>query len=77
MKMNISSIEKHQRSHSYTFEQKELERLALSKVAKELGLDLEQNNLEVESRIISNSNGINPTTYSCRILITETLDCKE
>lgn len=77
MKINISSIEKHQRSHSYTFEQKELERLALSKVAKELGLDLEQNNLEVESRIISNSNGINPTTYSCRILITETLDCKE
>ena len=77
MKMNISSIEKHQRSHSYTFEQKELERLALSQVAKELGLDLEQNNLEVESRIISNSNGINPTTYSCRILITETLDCKE
>ena len=77
MKMNISSIEKHQRSHSYTFEQKELERLALSQVAKELGLDLEQNNLEVESRITSNSNGINPTTYSCRILITETLDCKE
>lgn len=77
MKMNISSIEKHQRSHSYTFEQKELERLSLSKVAKELGLDLEQNNLEVESRIISNLNGINPTTYSCRILITETLDCKE
>lgn len=77
MKMNISSIEKHQRSHSYTFEQKELERLALSKVAKELGLDLQQNNLQVESRIISNSNGINPTTYSCRILITETLDCKE
>ena len=77
MKMNISSIEKHQRSHSYTFEQKELERLALSQVAKELGLDLEQNNLQVESRIISNSNGINPTTYSCRILITENLDCKE
>ena len=77
MKMNISSIEKHQRSHSYTFEQKELERLALSKVAKELGLDLQQNNLQVESRIISNSNGINPTRYSCRILITETLDCKE
>lgn len=77
MKMNISSIEKHQRSHSYTFEQKELERLALSQVAKELGLDLEQNNLQVESRIISNSNGINPTTYSCRVLITESLDCKE
>ena len=77
MKMNISSIEKHQRSHSYTFDQEELERLALSTVANELGLDLAKNNLKVEVSISSQSGGINPTTYSCRVLITESLDCKE
>ncbi|MEQ1369179.1 hypothetical protein ABLT80_08920 [Acinetobacter schindleri] len=77
MKMNISSIEKHQRSHSYNFGQKELEQLALATVAKELGLDLTQNNLKVEVSLSSHSGGINPTTYSCKVVITENLDCKE
>ena len=77
MKMNISSIEKHQRSHTYTFFQKELEQLALATVAKELGLDLTQNNLKVEVSLSSQSGGINPTTYSCKVLINENLDCKE
>jgi len=77
MKMNISSIEKHQRTHSYNFSQKELEQLALKTVAKELGLDLTQNNLKVEVSLSTQSGGINPTTYSCRVLITENLDCKE
>ncbi|WBX38968.1 hypothetical protein [Acinetobacter schindleri] len=77
MKMNISSIEKHQRSHSYNFGQNELEQLALATVAKELGLDLTQNNLKVEVSLSSQSGGINPTTYSCKVVITENLDCKE
>lgn len=77
MKMNISSIEKHQRSHSYNFGQKELEQLALATVAKELGLDLTQNNLKVEVSLSSHSDGINPRTYSCKVVITENLDCKE
>lgn len=76
MKMNISSIEKHQRAHAYTFCQKELEQLALKTIANELGLDLAQENLKVEVCLSSQSGGINPTTYSCRVLITENLDCK-
>ena len=77
MKMKISSIEQHKRTHSYNFEQRELEQLALEKVAHELGLDLKQSNLKAESKVISESNGINPTTYACRIQIIETLDCKD
>ncbi|TEU24694.1 hypothetical protein [Alkanindiges illinoisensis] len=77
MKMSISSVETHQRVHSYRFDQRELEQLALEKVAKELGFNLPQGNLKTESRIISNSSGINPTTYECRIQIVENLDCKE
>lgn len=77
MKMNISSVEKHQRNHIYRYRQKELERLALEKVAEELGLDLSKNNLKVDSRIIPNSSGINPTTYECEVSIIEDLDCKD
>ncbi|MBF9261020.1 hypothetical protein I0P11_07685 [Acinetobacter baumannii] len=75
--MNISSVESHKRTHWYRFSQKELERLALEKIAQELGLDLAQTHLSSESRIISNSGGINPTTYECEIKIVESLDCKD
>ena len=77
MKMNIASTETHKRQHRYRYKQKELERLAVEKVAEELGLDLSNNSLQVESRIISNSNSINPTTYECEVSITEILDCKD
>lgn len=77
MKMNISSTETHKRQHRYRYQQKELECLAVEKVAEELGLDLSNNSLKVESRIIPNSNGINPTTYECEVSITEILDCKD
>lgn len=77
MKMNISSIETHEREHRYRYEQKDLEQLAVEKVAQELGLDLSDKTLKVKSRIISNSHGINPTTYECEVLITEVLDCKD
>jgi len=77
MKMNISSVETHCRTHTYKFEQRELEQLALEKVAKELGLNLNQGCLKAESRIVPNSQGINPTLYECQIRILENLDCKE
>jgi len=77
MKMKISSIETHKRTHTYRFEQRELERLALEKVATELGLDLTHSCLKAESRIVPNSQGINPTLYECEIRIEESLDCKE
>ena len=77
MKMNISSTETHQRQHRYRYQQKELERLTVEKVAEDLGLDLSNKSLKVESRIISNSNSINPTTYECEVSITEILDCKD
>lgn len=77
MKMNISSKETHQRVHFYRFSQKELERLALEKIAVELGLDLESKAIQPEARVLSQSNGINPTTYECEIRIVEVLDCKE
>lgn len=38
--MKILSVEVHQRTHRYRFEQEDLERLATEKVAAELGLDL-------------------------------------
>ncbi|WP_180644449.1 hypothetical protein [Acinetobacter bereziniae] len=75
--MKIHSVEKHQRIHLYRFEQKDLERLALEKVAAQLGLDLSKKNLVVESRIITRSNGINPTIYECEVSIIENLDCKD
>lgn len=75
--MKILSVEVHQRTHRYRYKQKELESLAVEKVAEELGLDLSNNSLKVESRIISNSNGINPTTYECEVSITEILDRKD
>lgn len=75
--MKIHTVEKHQRRHLYRFEQKDLERLALETVATELGLDLFKKNLVVESRIISQSNGLNPTTYECEVSIIENLDCKD
>ncbi len=75
--MKISSVEKHQRNHFYRFEQKNLERLALERVAAELGLDLSKKNLVVESRIMTKSNGLNPTTYECEVSIIENLDCKD
>lgn len=77
MKMNISSNETHQRVHRYTFSQEELQRLALAKIASELGLDLDAVQISSESNLRSQSNGINPTTYSCHVTITESLDCKE
>ncbi|WP_336933312.1 hypothetical protein [Acinetobacter bereziniae] len=75
--MKIHTVEKHQRCHLYRFEQKDLERLALETVATELGLDLSKKNLVVESRIITQSNGLNPTTYECEVSIIENLDCKD
>ena len=42
MKMNISSKETHQRVHFYRFSQKELERLALEKIAVELNFSIAQ-----------------------------------
>lgn len=75
--MKIHSVEKHQRIHLYRFEQKDLERLALEKVAAQLGLYLSKKNLVVESRIITKSNGLNPTIYECEFSIIENLDCKD
>ncbi len=75
--MKISSVEVHHRTHHYRFEQKDLERLATEKVAAELELDLSKKNLKVNSRIVVNSGGINPTTYDCEVSITEDLDCKD
>lgn len=77
MKMNISSNETHQRVHRYIFSQDELQRLALAKIASELGLDLDAAQISSESNFRSQSNGINPTTYSCHVTITESLDCKD
>ena len=77
MKMDISSKETHERVHFYRFSQKELEKLALEKVASELGLKLESFFISSESTIVPQDNGINPRTYECRIRIVETLDCKE
>ncbi|MBJ9954420.1 hypothetical protein I5735_15420 [Acinetobacter baumannii] len=77
MKMKISSKETHERVYSYRFSQKELEQIALEKVASELGLNLESIDIQTESRVISQSNGINPTTYECSIRIVETLDYKD
>lgn len=75
--MKIISAEKHHRIHLYRFEQKELERLALEKVAKALDLDLAKSNLTLESRLIPKTNGLNPTTYECEVRIVEDLDCKD
>ncbi|WP_151710691.1 hypothetical protein [Acinetobacter brisouii] len=77
MKMNISSVEKHQRQHIYCYQQEELKRLAIERVAQELGIDLTAKNLKIESRLLTRSNGINPTTYECEVSITEILDCKD
>ncbi len=77
MKMNISSKETHQRVHFYRFSQKELERLALERIATELGLDLQSKAIQPEARVLTQNNGINPTTYACEIRIVEVLDCKE
>lgn len=78
MKMKISSIESHKRTHSYQFSQKELEQLALNKIATELGLDLKSVMVEAQSNVISVSHGINnPSSYECRIQIVEKLDCKD
>jgi len=77
MKMNISSKETHQRVHFYRFSQKELERLALERIATELGLDLQSKAIQPEARVLTQNNGINPTTYECEIRIVEVLDCKE
>lgn len=75
--MNISSFETHERLHRYRFTQKELERLALEKIAQELGLDLTKSNLKSEARILRQSQGINVDTYECEIKIVESLDCKD
>ncbi|MEC6125255.1 hypothetical protein [Acinetobacter ursingii] len=77
MKMNISSKETHQRVHFYRFSQKELERLALERIATELGLDLQSKAIQPEARVLTQNNGINPRTYECEIRIVEVLDCKE
>lgn len=77
MKMNISSIEKHTRQHVYRYQEEELKRLAIEKVAQELGIDLTAKNLKVESKLLTRSNGINPTTYECEVAITEILDFKD
>ena len=77
MKMNISSVESHKRTHWYRFSQKELERLALEKIAQELGLDLTQSNLKSETRLFRQSQGIDVNTYECEIKIIESLDCKD
>lgn len=77
MKMNISSKETHQRVHFYRFSQKEIERLALERIATELGLDLQSKAIQPEARVLTQNNGINPTTYECEIRIVEVLDCKE
>ena len=77
MKMNISSKEIHQRVHFYRFSQKELERLALEKIAVELGFDLQSQAIQPEARVLTQNNGINPTTYECEIRIVEVLDCKD
>lgn len=77
MKMNISSKETHQRVHFYRFSQKELERLALERIAIELGLDLQSKAILPEARVLTQNNGINPTTYECEIRIVEVLDCKD
>ncbi|WP_314337901.1 hypothetical protein [Acinetobacter guillouiae] len=77
MKMNISSKETHERVHSYRFSQKELEQIALEKIASELGLNLQSKDIQSESRVVSQSNGLNPTTYECCIRVVERLDCKE
>lgn len=77
MKMNISSKETHNRVHHYIFSEDELQRLALEKIASELGLDLAAVEISSESNFRSQSNGINPTTYSCHVSITERLDCKD
>lgn len=77
MKMNISSKETHQRVHSYRFSQKELEQLALERIATELGLDLKSKAIQLEARILTQNNGINPSTHECEIRIVEVLDCKE
>ena len=75
--MKTLSVEVHQRIHRYRFEQEDLERLATEKVAAELGLDLSKKNLKVNSRIVVNSGGINPTTYGCEVSIIEDLDCED
>ncbi|MFP6819306.1 MAG: hypothetical protein VCA15_08545 [Acinetobacter sp.] len=75
--MNISSKETHQRVHFYRFSQKELERLALERIATELGLDLQSKAIQPEARVLTQNNGINPTTYECEIRIVEVLDCKD
>ena len=75
--MNISSFESHERLHRYRFTQKELERLALEKIAQELGLDLTQSNLKSETRLFRQSHGIDVNTYECEIKIVESLDCKD
>lgn len=77
MKMNISSKETHQRVHFYRFSQEEIERLALERIATELGLDLQSKAIQPEARVLTQNNGINPTTYECEIRIVEVLDCKE
>ncbi|ENU57145.1 hypothetical protein L291_1742 [Acinetobacter guillouiae MSP4-18] len=77
MKMNISSKETHQRVHFYRFSQKELERLALERIATELGLDLQSKAIQPEARVLTQNNGINPTMYECEIRIVEVLDCKD
>ena len=77
MKMNISSKETHQRVHFYRYSQKELERLALERIATELGLDLQSKAIQPEARVLTQNNGINPTTYECEIRIVEVLDCKD
>lgn len=77
MKMNISSKETHQRVHFYRFSQKEIERLALERIATELGLDLQSKAIQPEARVLTQNNGINPTTYECEIRIVEVLDCKD
>ncbi|WP_227543986.1 hypothetical protein [Acinetobacter bereziniae] len=75
--MNISSKETHQRVHFYRFSQKELERLALERIATELGLDLQSKAIQPEARVLTQNNGINPTMYECEIRIVEVLDCKD
>ena len=46
-------------------------------IATELGLDLQSQAIQPEARVLTQNNGINPTTYECEIRIVEVLDCKD
>ena len=75
--MKTSSTEKHERTHAYTFSQDELQRLALEKVVNELGLDLSNDQITCQSSVVPQSSPINPTTYVCKVFITESLECQD